>query len=82
MEKMPNISNTYYFCGIIAAFRTPRELKKEKKMGFYIGIDFGVYLDLIIPEQYNNNNTIGIKGICYLKCEIQDIYHGFHCELF
>ena len=70
------------FCGIIAAFRTPRELKKEKKMGFYIGYDFGKYIDLIIPEQFYDNTIVGIKGTCVLKCGIQDIYQALNCVLF
>lgn len=74
---------TFRFCGIIAAYRTPRELKKQNKMGFYLGISSGKYLDIIIPSIPFNKNIIGIKGRCsYLSVE-ENIMIGIdRCEEF
>ena len=55
----------YKFKAIIAAFRTCRKLKKNKKMGFYLGYDFGKYIDIILHELfYDKNIHIGIEGYC------------------
>ena len=61
------VNNTiiYKFKAIIAAFRTCRQLKKQKKMGFYLGYDFGKYIDIIINElYYDKDKHVGIEGYC------------------
>jgi hypothetical protein len=78
-----NNQNGYFqFRGIIAAYRTPRELKKKKKMGFYLGFDFCSYLDIIVPKMNYHHHCIGIEGVCFLKCDKQNIYESFNCKLF
>lgn len=55
----------YKFRAIIAAYRTCRTLKKQNKMGFYLGYDFGKYIDIIIHKLfYDKNKHIGIEGYC------------------
>ena len=60
----------YKFKAIIAAYRTCRTLKKQKKMGFYLGYDFGKYIDIILHELfYDKNKHIGIEGYCKILNE-------------
>lgn len=73
----------FVFCGIIAAFRTCRTLKKEKKMGFYIGVDKGKYVDIIISEKSYNSDIIGLKGKCKYHSMEENIMMEYECcELF
>ena len=84
-EKIKETENgdIYMFNGIIAAFRTPNSLKKQKKMGFYIGYDTGKYLDIIINERNYSKNNIGIKGYCkYLSIEENIFIEYNKCEIY